>query len=313
MTTKEKKRQPGRPPKASAVRTRPKASAVRKRTQPEPRKTPAEVVYTQPKPFSRGRFLLRLATVIAVVAALIFGMSIFFKVATVEVSGAEKYTPWEVREASGIQDGENLLTLSRSRITARILSELPYVKQVNGVIIRLPDTVVIDITELDVVYSIQAGDNTWWLIDADGDVVEQISGADADAYTRLEGVLLDTPTVGKKAAALETASNETTAEGETVPVTVYAAERLETQLMILQYLEDNGILGEMTSIDVSDMGNIELWYGLRYQVQLGDSSRLSYKIGTMKAVIDQEPDHQSGMLDISFTVKENQVVYTPFP
>ena len=73
-----------------------------------------DVVYTQPGPFYKYRFLLHLATVVAIVLAILFGMSIFFKVSTVTVAGNEKYTAWDIREAAGIKDGENLLTINRS-------------------------------------------------------------------------------------------------------------------------------------------------------------------------------------------------------
>ena len=63
-----------------------KAASARK-----PRKErQIQIQYTPAKPFNRNRFLLRLATVAAVVLALVMGMSIFFKVNQVYVSGAEK-------------------------------------------------------------------------------------------------------------------------------------------------------------------------------------------------------------------------------
>jgi DNA-binding XRE family transcriptional regulator len=69
------------------------------------------VIYTPPKTFKRGRFLLQLASVVAVVCAIVLGMSIFFKVRKPpEVSGCIKYTPNEVYEASGIEMGTNLMT-----------------------------------------------------------------------------------------------------------------------------------------------------------------------------------------------------------
>lgn len=60
----------------------------REKTQPGP-----DVVYTQPGPFNRNRFLLQLCSIVAVVLALTFGISLFFTVKHVEVSGMEKYTP----------------------------------------------------------------------------------------------------------------------------------------------------------------------------------------------------------------------------
>ena len=130
----------------------------------QPKRVPdQQIAYTPAKPFNRNRFLLRLLTAAAVVLALVFGMSIFFKVQIVTVSGVEKYSAWEIREASGIAEGDALLSLSKARIGARIRSSLPYVNQVR-VGIKLPDTVKIEITELEAVYAIADNNSGWWLL-----------------------------------------------------------------------------------------------------------------------------------------------------
>ena len=65
-------------------------------------------------------------------------------------------------------------------------------------------------------------------------------------------------------------------------------------------------------MDVTRVEDIILWYGTRYQVNLGDSSRLAYKIDCMNDVILQMSEYQSGILDISFKHWADQVGYTPF-
>lgn len=325
MATKERIRKPQRPaqkPKQSgpqtvkSARTPIKRRPVRRSSRPVGKVAPKpEVVYTQPGPFNRNRFLLHLATVLAVVLALVFGMSIFFKVKTVTVSGAEKYTPWQVREASGIQEGENLLGVSQARLSSLIRSKLPYVERVR-IGIKLPDTVNIEIKELDVVYAVEAQDGTWWLMRSDGRLVEKTNAADAGSSTKLLGVQLTAPAVGEQATAYEQPPEQTLAEGVAVPVSVSAAERLSTAVSVIGYLEENGMIGTVASVDVSDMGSIELWYGERYQILLGDTTRLSYKISSARTAIDQMGDYQTGVLDASFTVEidgeANKVIYTPF-
>lgn len=308
MDTKERRRTPNRGTAVKTGRTPQKRRAAVKRPA-----TPApEVVYTQPGPFNRNRFLLQLITVVAVVLALVFGMSIFFKVKTVVVSGAEKYTAWQVREASGVIDGENLLTLSRAQLATRIESKLPYVAEAR-VGIKLPDTVNIEIVELDVAYAAQAADESWWLLRADGVILEKINAADIAQHTKILGVQLQTPQEGMDAAAAEPIQDTTAPSGETLPpVTVKASEQLGTAISIVQYLEENGIIGDAASIDVTNLGAIELWYGERYQVILGDTTQLSYKIKCMKAAIDKQSDYQSGILDISFTTWPDEVGFSPF-
>ena len=288
----------------TAVRkpTRTRRSAVSK--QPTP-----DVVYVQPGPFDKYRFLLHLATVVAVVLALLFGMSIFFKVKTITVIGNEKYTAWDVCQASGIQEGENLLTISEPKISSNIKSKLPYADYIR-VGIKLPDTVKIEIVELDVVYAAEATDGSWWLLRSDGGVVEKTNSADAEQHTKLLGVKLDAPQQGQVAVAAQPMQENEA--GETVPVTQPARQQLELALSIAQFLESSGVIGDAASINVSNVGDLELWYGDRYQVQLGDGMNLGYKIKSMKAAIDQMGDYQSGILDVSFTVWPEEVGYTPF-
>lgn len=269
-----------------------------------------DVVYTPPKPFNRGRFLLRLATVAAVVGALVLGLSIFFKVETITVSGMEKYSPWDVRMASGIEDGENLLTLSKTEISGSIIANLPYVATVQ-VGIELPNTVNIHITEIEVVYAIQAKDESWWLINSDGRVIESINTSLAEDYTRILGILVEVPQPGDTAVAVEPEVTEDPSEF-TAPVTVLGRDYLDAAETILKYLEGNGIIGEMTTIDVSDLGNIEMWYGRRFQILLGDASRLDYKVSAVKQAIDLTSEYQTGILDASFTIWQDQVILTQF-
>ena len=154
--------------------------------------TAPDVVFMAPKPFSRNRFLLRLATVAAVVIALILGVSVFFKVENVTVSGAVQYTPWDICSASGIETGENLLTVNRAKASGKIIAALPYVHSVR-IGIKLPGTVMIDVVEVEVTYAAKAADGTWWLLSAEGRVIEQ--AAQEPAGTRILGVTLDSPAV----------------------------------------------------------------------------------------------------------------------
>lgn len=322
MKTKEKKKH------LHAVPKRPVQH--RKPARKERKLKDADVVYTPPKPFKRGQFILHLITVVAVVLAIVFGMSIFFKVENVKVSGCNKYSPWEVSEASDIEIGSNLLTISRAQISGSIISRLPYVDKVR-VGISLPDTVNIEITELDVVYAIEDTTGAWWLMNSEGKLVEQINGVTAKTYTQILGVRLESPEVGQLAVAQETkletiplvdeesgedATADTTTEPvddtESITVGITGAERLRTVMSVLQVLSTNSISGQINSVDVSSLSAIELWYDERFQVNLGDTVQLEYKISALKATIAQMESYESGHLDLTFTNWPDKVGYTPF-
>lgn len=300
------------------------SSALKKLTEKRKRKsghqgqpTPA-VIYTEPAAFSRNRLVVQLVTVVAVVLALTVGLSVFFKVQHIYVSGAKVYSESAITEVCGISKGDNLLTFSHARAAALIQANRPYVREVRFGI-KLPDTVNIIIEEDEVVYAVKDETGQWWLMNSSGRVVTQGTSSTVANKTQILGVNLDNPVPNEHAVAMESApavTDTTDPSGETVaeitPVTTTGAQRLDAALEILKALEANDIVGSAASVDVSRIDDIVLWYGTRYQVNLGDSTRLEYKIACMNSVIAQMSEYQSGVLDCSFTIWEKQVGYTPF-
>ena len=157
-------------------------------------------------------------------------------------------------------------------------------------------------------------DNAWWVVDSSGKVMDKVPQGMEDTYTKILGVHIMDPEIGEQAVAQETAVPDVDENGDPIPVTVTAAQQLTVALNIADYLEQNGIIGQAASIDVNDLGNIQVWYGQQYQIKLGDESQLSHKISLAKAAIDtlSEQSHNSGVLDASLTVDKTGVRYTRF-
>ena len=282
-----------------------------------PKRPTQPIVYTQPKVFDRNRLLLQLLIICASVLAMVLALSVFFKVEVIKVSGAKAYTEWDVVDASGIEVGDNLLTFSEPRASGQIQAKLPYVNEVR-IGIKLPDTVIIYIDELEVAYAAKCSNGIWWLITSEGRVVEQIDDVKAAGYTKIEGITLDNPVANENAVALEDSpqgvdnTEATTGTQETTPVIVTNAQRLDAALKVLNALENNGIVGEAASINVTNLNALVLWYGTRFQVNLGDINNVDVKIAWMKTAIGQLSDYDRGILDVSFTSWENEVGFTPF-
>jgi cell division septal protein FtsQ len=288
---------------------------VKKTEKEEPRPL-QDVVYMPPKPFMRNRLLLRLATVGAIVLALVLAMSVFFRVEHIQVSGMDQYTAWDVSLASGIHQGDSLFSLELPAAAAKI-KELNYVKDVR-IGIRLPNMVIIDITEVRVNYAIKGQGDDWWLVDSSGRIIEKAQNDAQESCTKILGVHLQDPKVGERAVALETSTPGVDEDGNTIPVTVTAAHRLNVALDIADNLENNGIIGQAASIDVNDLGNIQFWYGQQYQAKLGDESQLFRKISLLKGAIDKlnAKSHNSGVLKVLLNDLENdeddEIEYTRF-
>ena len=302
-----KKAQPTQPkrrvPGATAKKAPGKAPHLKERknapVQEQVRVTP-EVVYLAPKPFSRNRLILRLATVVAVVLALFVALSLFFKVENIQVSGCEQYTAYQVQQASELNVGDQLLTFSRAKASGKIISALPYVKTVR-IGIRLPDTVMIEVVETKVTYQVEDTAGQKWLMDSDGKIVSALTYSDKN-YTKVLGVVIEPGQVGQEAVAHQQAQMETDAQGNVIPVTVTQAQKLEVALKIAQHLERYGIIGQAASLDVTNLYEIELWYEDIFQVLMGDSSRLEYKVECVSVLVAQlleESAYATGLIDLT--------------
>ena len=96
---------------------------------------------------NRGRFgaLYKLLSAVLILAAIVLGCVVFFRVNTVEVVGDSPYTAEEIIAVSGVEQGDNLFALNKYQISSRIYTQLPYIDTVNFVR-RYPDTLVIHVT-----------------------------------------------------------------------------------------------------------------------------------------------------------------------
>lgn len=306
----------------------------------------------------------RLLIMAAIVAAVIFGVAIFFKVNTVEVQGNAIYSAEEIRSASGIQKGDNLFTLNKEAAAGSIKASLPYVETVS--IIRfLPDKIVIEVKESDATFAVTTDTNTTWLINSVGKALEQISDSapgsaltaeptapDAEApveepveqpveNTDSENASEDEaqqPTENPDAASGEqtqqpsdtagTAGRDTAAEasaadnsaiqadGKRIPrilgvtvnsptvgsvVTATNPASLNAALAVIAELDGTGLLDHIVSINTEKEYDIVLQYDGRYEIRLGGTEELSYKIDYLTVILSKLSDFQAGVIDLTFS------------
>ena len=250
-----------------------------------------EINYTQPRPFYRNRLIVQLLSVAAVALALTIGMSIFFKVDTVMVTGASKYRAATIAEASAIDAGDSLLFFGRAGAAYKIKSKLPYVDTVRFQL-KLPGTVNIIVEEKTVVYTVQASDGSWWKMTADGMLAERATAEAAENSSAIHGVVLQNPQAGKMAEAAETSA-------ETGITT--AADRLNAAILILSQMEKYELIGQENQLDVSDLFALRLYCGADYRVELGDSTDMEAKIATLKGALSMpELQGRTGVLKLIY-------------
>ncbi len=269
-----------------------------KNTQQRPKE---EIQYTQPKPFLRKRLLVQLLTMAAVVLAVAIGVSVFFQVDEVLVTGASQYSALTVAEASKIETGDSLLFFGRAAAAGRIKSALPYVSSVRFEV-KLPGTVNIIIEEKLVSYAVEAGDGSWWKITSEGKVVEKVENTTLTAPT-ITGVILEDPVVGKKAVATEQ-------EGEMVTTT--GKERLNAALKIIGKVEKWELFEQVTDVDVTDLFGLRLDCTGNYRVELGSEESLDKKIQAVKSALIVLENNNGGVIKLQEKDGKWEVQYNPW-
>lgn len=306
----------------------------------------------------------RLLIMAAIVAAVIFGVAIFFKVNTVEVQGNAIYSAEEIRSASGIQKGDNLFTLNKEAAAGSIKASLPYVETVS--IIRfLPDKIVIEVKESDATFAVTTDINTTWLINSVGKALEQISDSAPDSALTAEPTAPDAeapveepveqpventdsenagedeaqqpsenpdaasgeqtqqPSDTADAAGGDTAAEASAADnsaiqadGKRIPrilgvtvnsptvgsvVTATNPASLNAALAVIAELDGTGLLDHIVSINAEKEYDIVLQYDGRYEIRLGGTEELSYKIDYLTVILSKLSDFQAGVIDLTFS------------
>ena len=213
-------------------------------------------------------------------AALVFGLSVFFRVNDITVIGNGQYTAEEIIEASGIQQGDNLFFINRGAAVARINNRLPYVE--SAYISRsLPNRLTITVAESDAIAAIPSESSGLWVIDRGCKLLSQANGA-ADGLIYIEGLTAIAPEVGQVVAAGESES----------PKVAYLA-------VILRELSELGLKGDVSSIDMSNISNPSFRYLDRFTVKLGTDENLDYKFSVLLSTVEKLAEGDRGTLDLS--------------
>ena len=234
----------------------------------------------------RGRFafLYRLLTFLVICGAIVAALALFFKVETIEVTGAERYSRQEIVDACGVQMGSNLFLMDKYEAAGRITSQLNYVEMVQ-ITRRLPSTLCIHVTECTSTVAIEQ-DGTVWLISGGGKIVD--TAETADGYALVTGVALSRPQVGSPIAAQEEDR--------------HACEQL---LELLQPLRAKEMLAQVQSIRLEDASAVTMRYLDRFTVILPWGADMDYKMNYLLAVVERLEDNEQGTINMMQDQKVN--------
>lgn len=252
--------------------------------QPAPDKRTA---YMQPK--KRSAFSAPLRFVMTVVA-VIFVMSVSFRVEDIRVVGNSHYTADEVINAIDIEEGDNLFFFDRFAAITRVFAKLPYVQEVS-VERALPNRVIINVTESTAVAYIQLGLEKWTM-----DEKCKILGTAAEGEEK--GLI---PIVGLNPGTLFINETLTTSDND-----VRTVEYLKS---VLYQIKARKISGNVEKIDFTSTNNVRMNYTEKYIIRLGDPYATEHKFSMFLDCITKLKDGDIGIIDVTDAVS---VHFTPY-
>ncbi|MEG2378525.1 MAG: FtsQ-type POTRA domain-containing protein, partial [Clostridia bacterium] len=134
----------------------------------------AKSKYPRRRKKHRGvRAFFTVLTFCVIVGAIIMSLTVFLKVAKVEVRGAARYKSSDIVLASGIKVGDNLFGINKFAVSDKVLKKYPYIETLK-ITRRLPDTFVFTVTERVPCGYIDLGEQRW-IIDKTGTLLERTS------------------------------------------------------------------------------------------------------------------------------------------
>ncbi len=230
----------------------------------------------------RGFFgaLFKLLSMLLVVAAVVAGCIVFFRVDDIQVEGATKYTQEQIAGASGVKRKDNLFTVNISQAAREILSAFPYVDEVS-IHRRLPDTLVISVTECSPVACIPGGED-WWVLDAKGKLLEKGGGELENRYIEVTGITPILPSAGSGLAVGEADSG-----------------KLRSLTQLLQALESREMTARTTAVDLTEETVITLSCDGRFTVKMPMNGDIDLKVRILKEATAALQSNETGLIDLT--------------
>ena len=224
-------------------------------------------------------FLYKALSIVLICGAIVLAMALFFKVDTVVVTGNTRYNESEILAASGVQTGDNLFLMNKYNTARQIYQKLSYVQSVR-INRKLPDTLLIEVTECTSAGAVEQDGSVWLLCDS-GKIVDQTDASHLAEYARITGLTLLDPAVG------------TVAQADTE-----SAACLPQLLALMTRLQEKSMLANVQEIHLEDAACLRIRYAARFTVEIPWNADFNYKLNNLNAVVGQLQDNEKGTISL---------------
>jgi len=211
---------------------------------------------------------------------LFLGVSVFFRVNEIEISGDTRYAREEIIEASEIEFGAHLFFLREDAARANILSRLPYTGHVE-IVRRFPSRIEIIVTEALPVAFLWA-DGGYLLLERSARILERTDHRPMQRLIYLQG--LETPILPR--------------EGEVLALGEEGREQLAYLQEILDLFGNLGLVPWVSELDMSDVHNPQFVYDERFTVLLGPRQNVRHDLNMFVGILAELDEDEFGIIDL---------------
>ena len=247
----------------------------------------------QNKRMRRRVFYIALFSVLILVSTAIC-FFVLFKIKTVSVEGATRYSEEEIVAAFGVEEGSNLYSFNADDMEQSLVMSLPYINKV--VIERdLPSTVIIHVEEKQPCMYVEINEEKYLLTD-DMHILEYTASEDklyGLLKIRMEPKSVSRCIVGEKLEFMDVRTGDIVAQA-------------------YSEITKAGILSRVGYIDANNRFGIYIGMDDCYDVYMGDIEEFDTKLNFAKGIADKLHSlgdrAENGKIDVS---EINKGIFTP--
>lgn len=208
---------------------------------------------------------------IALIALIIvvLSLTVFFKIDTINVEGTKKYSYKQVTSVLPIDKEKNLFLIDKKGATKKLEENLPYIYDVE-ITRKLPSTVVVKITEPQLIYYVKNSDNTYTYFDDNFKILEVNVKEPAEKGIELKKIAFSDVSPGKTAKLTN--------------------EELLSDLQVMMQTVTSLKLKEVTAIYSESLVNNYVVYDNRITIKLGETKDIEDKLFTALTAIEKLND-----------------------
>ena len=245
----------------------------------------------QPKqPKGKAGILYAVGMAILMVVSVVLACTVFFRVESVQVVGVERYSVEEIQKVASVEKGSNLILTPGEQVAGRLYKKLPYVDHVD-VQKRFPTTLRLVVTEsvpaavVPVSATVEmtgedgkiiptvALTGEYWIIDPKGRLLEPADEAAQQQYITVTGVSAFEPVQGEI-------------------IDVENPNQKASLIGLLQALESEGMLANVTDVDASLTTEISMVYDGRITAKLLSNTDFVRKLRVLEEVVALTGEHE---------------------